>query len=206
MNKHPLQTEYWAEFRKKTGLKVINVDDIIVSIHPIPHTNFSIAYIPKSLIPKENELSKLVKIAKEENCIFIQLEPNVEYSKEAEGKLKKLGFKHSAHPLLTRYNFILDLTKTEEEILKNMHPKTRYNIRLAEKRGVKIEEDNSDKNFEEYLRLTKETTSRQKFYAHDENYHRLMWETLKPKKTEKNVEPFRVKSVYPTEGDIILHK
>jgi len=60
-----------------------------------------------------------------------------------------------------------------------MNQKTRYNVRIAEKRGVKVVEDNSDKAFEEYVRLTKETTTRQNFYAHGEKYHRLMWETLK---------------------------
>jgi lipid II:glycine glycyltransferase (peptidoglycan interpeptide bridge formation enzyme) len=51
---------------------------------------------------------------------------------------------------------------------------------------VKIAEDNSDKTFEEYLRLTKETTTRQNFYAHSEKYHRLMWETLKTENTNTN--------------------
>jgi lipid II:glycine glycyltransferase (peptidoglycan interpeptide bridge formation enzyme) len=60
-----------------------------------------------------------------------------------------------------------------------MHPKTRYNLRLAEKKGVQITEDNSDKAFTQYLKLTNETTNRQRFYAHSENYHKLMWESLK---------------------------
>ncbi len=60
-----------------------------------------------------------------------------------------------------------------------MHSKTRYNIKVALKHEVKILEDNSDKAFEEYLRLTRETTRRQKFFAHSERYHKLMWETLR---------------------------
>ena len=68
-----------------------------------------------------------------------------------------------------------------------MHPKTRYNIRVAEKRGVKVVEDNSAKTFEAYLKLTKETTQRQNFYAHSEHYHRLMWEVLKSKNNEKEL-------------------
>jgi len=40
-------------------------------------------------------------------------------------------------------------------------------------------EDNSDKAFENYLKLTNETTKRQKFYAHTQDYHKLMWQTLK---------------------------
>jgi lipid II:glycine glycyltransferase (peptidoglycan interpeptide bridge formation enzyme) len=60
-----------------------------------------------------------------------------------------------------------------------MHPKTRYNIKVALRHKIEITQDNSDEAFETYLKLTKETTRRQEFYAHDEQYHRLMWQTLK---------------------------
>ena len=67
-----------------------------------------------------------------------------------------------------------------------MHSKTRYNIRVAQKRGVEIMEDNSDKAFKNYLKLMEETTKRQKYYAHDEGYHRLMWETLGMRQVTRN--------------------
>ena len=57
--------------------------------------------------------------------------------------------------------------------MKSFSSKTRYNIRLAGKKGVTVKEDNSDKAFERYLELTSETVSRQGFYAHTEKYHRL---------------------------------
>ena len=60
-----------------------------------------------------------------------------------------------------------------------MHPKARYNIRLAEKHGVEVMEDPTA--FVEFLRLMKETEVRQGFYAHDRRYFELMWETLKEK-------------------------
>ena len=63
--------------------------------------------------------------------------------------------------------------------MKSFSSKTRYNIRLAGKKGVTVKEDNSDKAFERYLELTGETVSRQGFYAHSEKYHRLMWQILK---------------------------
>jgi lipid II:glycine glycyltransferase (peptidoglycan interpeptide bridge formation enzyme) len=133
-------------------------------------------------------LNELLEIGKKENCIFIQLEPNVERNNHKEYKFQNLY--ESSHPLFTKYTFILDLTKSEEELLKGMHPKTRYNIRVAEKKGVKIVEDNSDKAFEEYLRLTRETTTRQKFYAHGEKYHRLMWKTLNIENSKLKIENY----------------
>jgi lipid II:glycine glycyltransferase (peptidoglycan interpeptide bridge formation enzyme) len=178
-NVHPLQAKEWGDFREKTAVKVIRTNELQLTIHPIPHTKYTIGYLPKGPLPTKEILSELRQIGKKENCVLIQLEPNVENKEGLKLELKKLGLIPAAHPLFTDYTFILDLTKSEEELLKNMHPKTRYNIRVAEKKGVKIIEDNSDKAFSEYLKLTKETTTRQKFYAHSENYHRLMWNTLK---------------------------
>lgn len=182
-NSHPLQSPLWGEFRKKTGVKTVLADNLLLTIHSIPYTKYKIGYLPKGPMPTKQMLEELKKIGKSENCIFIQIEPKVENIKNLKLKIENLGLVPSAHPLFTKYTFVLNLTKSEEDLLKNMHPKTRYNIKLAEKKGVRVAEDNSSKAFEQYLHLTKETTKRQNFYAHNEKYHRLMWETLKYKKS-----------------------
>ena len=176
---HPLQSLKWGEFRRKTGIKVIREDGLQMTIHKIPHTPWTIGYVPKSPLPNKEIISGLIKIGKQEKCIFIQLEPNV--ISNFKFQISNLGLRPAAHPLFTKYTFILDLTKSEEELLKAMHPKTRYNIKVAQKHGVKIIQDDSDKAFDTYLKLTKETTKRQGFYAHSDKYHRLMWETLRSK-------------------------
>lgn len=196
-NIHPLQSQLWGEFREKTGVKVVRKNDLQVTIHPIPYTNFKIGYFPKGSQINQKMLNDLLEIGKTNNCIFIQIEPSIEKS-----NAKKYSFKNlyrSAHPIFTKYNFVLDLTKSEEELLKNMNQKTRYNIRLAEKKGVEIIEDNSDKAFEEYLELTKETTQRQKFYAHGEKYHKLMWETLKTQNKNNEFSIHLFKAIYNKE-------
>ena len=177
---HPLQACEWGQFREKTGIKVIRDDDFQLTIHKIPKLPFSIGYLPKGNLPDKKLVEKLREIGKENNCIFIQLEPNVPASMvNDKWSMVNNNLVPAAHPLFTKYTFQLDLTKSEEELLKNMHPKTRYNIKVAEKHGVKIIEDNSDKAFTEYLKLTEETTKRQKFFAHTKSYHELMWQTLK---------------------------
>ncbi len=187
---HPLQSWDWGEFRKKTGIEVIRlgryeknklVETAQLTIHPIPFTSWTIGYLPKGRIPSKEMLEELFSIGKKYKSIFIKFEPNIaKENSKFEYRNSKLDIQASPHPLFTQYTFQLDLTNTEEELLKNMHPKTRYNIKVAQKHGVEIREDNSDKAFNEYLRLTFETIKRQKFYAHSENYHRLMWETLRP--------------------------
>jgi len=184
-NVHPLQAKEWGDFREKTGVKVIRIDNLQLTIHLIPHTRYAIGYLPRGSLPTKQMLIELQRIGRDEKCVFIQLEPNIENIENLKPKLHNLGLIPAAHPLLTKYTFVLDLTQSEEELLKNMHPKTRYNIRVAEKKGVKVTEDNSAKAFAEYLKLTKATTQRQAFYAHSENYHRLMWETLRSQTSEK---------------------
>jgi lipid II:glycine glycyltransferase (peptidoglycan interpeptide bridge formation enzyme) len=60
-----------------------------------------------------------------------------------------------------------------------MHHKTRYNIRYAQKKGVKVEEESSDLGFETFAKLYFETTKRQKYFGHDRRYHQIIWDNLK---------------------------
>lgn len=184
---HPLQSYEWGEFRKTTGIKVIRrslvengkiKDGFTLTIHKVPKTKFTIGYLPKGNKPNKELLKELERIGKEEKCIFIQLEPNII-------EIENLNLRPSFHPLFTKFTFILDIDKAEEELLKNMHPKTRYNIKVAQKHNVNVYEDNSENAFKEYQKLTQETTNRQKFYAHTPSYHQKMWNTLKIT-TEKN--------------------
>ncbi len=183
---HPLQSWEWGEFRQKTGIEVMRLgryengeiaETAQITIHQIPFTNYTIGYLPKGDIPSRKMLEALIQIGKKYRCIFIKIEPNVLRDIKI---LRYEDIKRSSHPLFTKYTFQLDLAKSEEELLKNMHPKTRYNIRVAQKHGVEVKENSNENAFETYLLLMKETTKRQKYFAHTEQYHRLMWETLKP--------------------------
>ncbi len=132
-------------------------------------------------------LEALTKVGQQERAILVKMEPNVgrplTKSPSAFKEIKNFLIENGCRPgqaLFTPYTFQVDLKKTEEELLGKMKSKTRYNLRLAQKHGVEVVEDNSQKAFETYLRLMIETTKRQRFYAHTPNYHRKMWETLQP--------------------------
>ena len=79
-----------------------------------------------------------------------------------------------AQDIQPRETIVLNLKKTEDELLAEMHQKTRYNIRLAQKKGVKIIEG-SLQDFEEFWRLMDITGGRDGFRLHDkEHYRRLL--------------------------------
>lgn len=188
---HPLQAFEWGEFRKKTHIDLVRKaiaektkytlsSGFQLTIHAIPYLPFKIGYLPKGDFPTASLIEELRKIGRENNCVFIKLEPNVLKTPQSTSLLKKLPLSPAAHPLFTQFTFMLDLTRSEEELLKNMHPKTRYNIKVAKRYGVTVQEDNSEEAFKAYLELTEQTTKRQKFYAHTKQYHQHMWDTLKP--------------------------
>ncbi len=184
---HPLQTTSWAEFRRRWGNEVLETKYGILTVHPLPFTSYRIGMFIKGPMPTETMIKDLVKIGKENNLVFIKLEPNYAVKKDGmrcadKDKAINLLKKYGAVPgktLFTPTTFWIDLNPGEEELMKGFSSKTRYNIRLAERNGVTIKEDNSDKAFEKYLELTAETVSRQGFYAHTEKYHRLMWNFLR---------------------------
>ena len=73
---------------------------------------------------------------------------------------------------------VIDISKSEEDILAGMKQKTRYNIRLAEKKGVKIFASREEKYIDQFCRLVKVTSVRDKIRSHPENYYRKMFEVI----------------------------
>jgi len=190
---HIIQSWDWGEFRKKTGVKVERIgfskNSKLTSIyqitfHKIPFTNFTVGYLPKSKIPEKQVLKFLEKVGKKNNAIFIKLEPNVTTNSHEAKRVKELlsskFITQSSKSVFASHTFLINLTKSEEELLTVMHPKTRYNIRLAQRHGVKIEEASDKKSFDTFLKLQKETAARQKFFVHPNSYYRKMWQILKP--------------------------
>ncbi len=186
-NTHPLQSQAWEEFRKKWGNETARVNDNLLTLHKVPFVDKKIGIFEKGPMPTSKILAELKNFDRKNNLIFIKLEPNYVVKKNNincadKEKVVKLLKSFGAVPgktLFTPTTFWIDLTKSEEELLKSFKSKTRYNIRLAQKHGVTVTEDNSDIAFNKHLELQNETTKRQNFYAHNEKYHRLMWETLK---------------------------
>ena len=188
---HIIQSWEWGEFRKSTGLDLIRLghfkeDKMIkayqLTFHKVPLFSQVIGYLPKGPMPDSNMIRALRDLGKSRSAAFIKIEPNIAVGSNGsylrEG-LKGLGLVQSKKSLFTKYNFIIDLTKSKEELLSSFHPKTRYNIGVAQKKGVTVYVSQEDSDFEIYLKLYFDTTKRQGYFGHTQSYHKKVWGILK---------------------------
>ena len=199
---HPLQSWEWGEFREKWGNEIIRTSYGLLTLHKIPFFPYKIGMFIKGPTPTKKILDDLKELGKKEKLLFIKLEPNILKNIKSI-KLLKQNNAVSGKTLFTPTSFWINLALSEDELMKSFQSKTRYNIRLAQRKGVEVRENNSDKAFDTYLKLTKETVERQGFYAHTEKYHRLMWKTLHKDMVQKGEKPIARLIAAHYKGEII---
>lgn len=179
---HPMQTWEWGEARRQMGVQVekfVDGDSIFqLTIHPIPYTPYKIGYLPRSVLPTEKVLRELRSFGDKNGLLFVKIEPYVPYDENFTLQDVSIKLVQSPHPLFPEWTQILDVTPNEAELLKSFKPKTRYNIRLAEKKGVQIKEMNTDEGFDIFSKLYFETCKRQNYRGHTKAYHHAIWSNL----------------------------
>lgn len=169
MAEHILQSKEWGEFRAKTPTvkKVLCVGDCQIFIHRISYLPWTVAYLPRP--EKIDNLEKIKEACRQERVLFIKIEPM--------SPIGQIG--QISNPVLPRHTIYVDLTQGEDKLLANMHEKTRYNIGLAQKKGVTV---TKGENLENFLYLLKKTEDRQGFFSHPRQYYKTLWDTLRPEK------------------------
>ena len=157
---------------------------------------FSILYSPKGpLLNWSDEslrnrvLDDLQSFAKKQNAIFIKIDPDVvlgtgipgkegestEYQGQVvESDLKRKRWVYSSDQIQFKNTVLIDLTPSEEEMLARMKQKTRYNIRLAEKKGVSLRIGNIE-DLPTLYKMYAETSIRDGFAIRDEGYYQTVW-------------------------------
>jgi len=105
------------------------------------------------------------KVATREKCVFVRVRPQLLKSKE--NLLEGLGLRKAPMHLHAEHTVMLDLTKSEADLLAGMRRQTRYEVRRSEKFGIKVEKTNSKKMFEEFRLVQAETALRQNFVPPD---------------------------------------
>ncbi len=180
-----LQTTEWLEFQKSIGRKTWRFDNGKIKANIIQHDlpfGMNYLYVPHGpeiyldQIPGglKNEIeqffSHIKNIAREQKSIFIKFEPLQDSIVEL---IYGTGLKKSSKEIQAPKSVVVDLDKSEEELLANMHNKTRYNIRVAEKHGVEVD---PSADIDTFLKLLKKTAERQKFHTHSANYYKKLFE------------------------------
>lgn len=106
---------------------------------------------------------KIREEAVKERCVFVRVRPQLINSDENLAVLAGLGLKKAPMHLAAEHTVIIDLTKSEEELLAAMRRQTRYEVRRAEKLGITVSRDNSEEIFREFHKIQVETAKRQGF-------------------------------------------
>ena len=135
-----------------------------------------------------NELTEGAKqLAQKYNAIVLRIEPDILSSdKEFRNIVEKLGYKikddakNFREEIQPRYVFRLNIKgKTEEEIFAGFHSKTRYNIRLATKKGVTVKEGTRE-DLSKFHKIMVETGARDGFIIRPLSYFEKMYDNLAP--------------------------
>lgn len=175
---HLLQTVAWGKLKSSFGWHVERIQNnnsgaqILFRSLPL---GFSIAYIPKGpLGPWLPELlPKLDQICRSHNAILLKIEPDHDDLADEAQSLREAGFRPSSHSVQPRRTLVVDLQGTEEEILSRMNQKTRYNVRLAERKAVRVR---PWRDFDLLSRMMKETGARDSFGVHSGGYYQRAFE------------------------------
>ncbi|MEI8096817.1 MAG: peptidoglycan bridge formation glycyltransferase FemA/FemB family protein [Candidatus Moraniibacteriota bacterium] len=183
-----LQSEEWILFQSTTRKDVIRFFQDGFSANGIIHPASLIGkylYVPRGPIlnndqsPKSNHqknIEELVKQAEEKNAKWIRIEPenddDLEKIRESfNGKIVR-----APHDVQPKEIFVIDITKDEESILAQMKSKTRYNIRLAEKHGVKTFATREEKYKQAFFDLIEATADRKEISPHSRSYYEKFFE------------------------------
>lgn len=119
------------------------------------------------------------KAGEEEECVFVRVRPQLPLSEKSLKLMRELGMKKAPMYLSVEYAGILDLHKSEEEILAGASQGFRRKLRKAEKVGIEIKAETSDEAINEFCKLEKKHAERQKYVAFSESFLKNQFEAFR---------------------------
>lgn len=202
-----------SEQSSVTGNLSLLTDDCIAAAlilkRQILQNNFaarlSILYSPKGpLLDWSNEslrnrvLNDLQSFAKQQGAIFLKCDPDVvlgtgvpqsvddvedKSGSAVTSELKRRGWGYSSDQIQFKNTVVIDLNPTEDELLARMKQKTRYNIRLADKKGVSLRVGKLE-DLGMLYKMYAETSVRDGFVIRDEGYYKTVWDLFMKNKSQ----------------------
>lgn len=175
-----LQTKEWANLRESQGWNSYSEEGISVLEKKLP-LGMSFLYAPEVTIGEIGNVKKFVEnIQKNINIgqtIFIRLDVLDKNDPTITQKLTQNGFIKSFEEIQPETRQIVEVSGSDEEIMAGMKEKGRYNIRIAQKRGVKVEKS---ENIDEFYEIFQDTAKRDGFEIRPKEYFKKMMEVLTP--------------------------
>ena len=188
---HILQTAEWGELKSAFGWSAVRVAvggiGVQILFRRIP-LGLTFAYIPKGpLFPVAKAdpavlaqfWSEVERACRRRRAIFLKVEPDA-WDSDRELLSACLGLplvpgRLNVQPACT---LVIDLQGSEDEIFERMKPKTRYNIRLAGRKGVVV---HASDDLERFYRVMQVTSKRMGFHVHSLEYYRHAYSLFHPK-------------------------
>jgi lipid II:glycine glycyltransferase (peptidoglycan interpeptide bridge formation enzyme) len=172
---HILQSAEWGALKSAFGWESVFVRDdkagAMILFRKLPF-GFTIAYIPEGPlgVPSDKFWNEVSEVCKQKKAIFLKVEPFVwqEDVEELDNLNLETSFKLVTDTVQPPSTIVIDLRDDEDVILARMKQKTRYNIRLAERKRVEVELSEELSTFHDLMKLTGE---RDAFGVHSEEYY-----------------------------------
>ena len=180
-----LQSWDFYEFHKSRGKKIVRraaVDDkgkILAAYAGVVETakrgtHLAIAGGPivnfKDIKLVREIFSDIRKMGEEHKCVFVRVRPQLLLSDNSLKLMRELGLKKAPMYLSVEYAGVLDLHKSEEEILAGASQGFRRKLRKAEKNDIEVTADVERESIKEFCRLEKKHAERQKYVAFSESF------------------------------------
>lgn len=191
---HILQSWEWGEIKQPGGWEPLRLAvrqgskiraGAQVLIRSLPYGVGRLAYAPRGPVLDYDDTGLLAEtiaaidaLAADRGVMAVKIEPDVIEPSPLPGRLAALGL-IPAPPVQMRSSIWVDIAVGEAEMLARQKQKTRYNIRLAERKGVVVREGTAD-DLDGWYDLYAVTSERDGFTIHDRDYYRLVLETLQP--------------------------
>lgn len=192
---HLLQTWEWGEIKAQTGWNAQRwlwpaadgapqaaASFLLRRLNRLP---WGVGYAPKGPVvdwdnraAAEDALAGIETLARRSRAIFVKIDPDVAPDSAAgqwlRTALRRRGWRPSAEQIQFRNTALLNLAQDDEALLAAMKPKWRYNIRLAERRGVTVRRG-SVEDLATFYALYTETGGRDGFIVRPFEYYAATW-------------------------------
>lgn len=157
------QSDLWAKYLEELGWQAGKLSpDLYIYLRKIPFFGYT-AKIPKVSLPIP--FKEIDRLAAEKNIFMVKLEPTIETSDPHAENLAELlnsnGYNSDRWSLSPTKTIQIDLTKPEEQLLKEMEKDTRYSVNLAIRKGVVVRQTD---DFEQFKVSYFDTAKRRRFW------------------------------------------